>query len=79
MEILKSYRNTVVVNTIFVVIYLAMIIAGINELWIWSVFTIAWIAAEWKFAGDSPLKTWHWAAIIVGLVVLGMAVEIAIA
>ncbi len=79
MRQLRAYRNTVVVTALFVVIYLAMIIASIEELWLWSVFTIAWIAAEWKFAKDSPLKTWHWAALIVGLMVLGMVVDIAVA
>jgi len=79
MKRLKAYRNTAVVTAIFVVIYLGLIIAGIANLWLWSVFTIAWIAAEWRFANDSPLKTWHWAVFIVGIVLLGMAVDVAIA
>lgn len=79
MDKLKAYRNTLIVTAVFALIYFALIIVGANALWLWVIFTIAWIAAEWKFASDSPLKTWHWVAIIVCLVVAGMAVDIAVA
>jgi len=78
MQKLRAYRNTAVVTGIFVAIYFGLIIASLDSLWLWGVFTIAWISAEWRFANDSPLKTWHWAVIIVGLILLGVAVDIAI-
>ena len=78
MEKLRAYQNTAIVTAIFVVVYFGLIIAGLESLLLWGAFTIAWIAAEWRFANDSPLKTWHWAVIIVGIVLLGMAVDVAI-
>ena len=78
MKKIRAYHNTVVVTAIFVVIYFALIIASMESLWLWGLFTVAWIGAEWRFAKDSPVKTWQWPVFIVALVIVGMLVDSAL-
>ncbi len=73
-----AYRNTILVTAVFVAVYFAMIIGGVAELWLWGLFTLVWITAEWRFAKDSPMKLWHWAGLIAVLVALGVALEAAL-
>ena len=71
MEFIKTYRKALLVNGLFVAIFLAMLVLNLRSYWAWGIFTVVWIGAEWRFAKPSPIKLWHWALLIGVLALLG--------